>query len=103
MGEDGFPYLSDQFNAFMQRFDEYGFVLDWPFEEKRKREEPKVNIKNSIDELLCIHDMFYTYAINQAEYYMNIIYQKVELEKVNVSLEYRLKMLSMIKKQFSDF
>lgn len=88
-------YLSDQFNRFIKRFDEYGLVLDWPFEEEGRKEEPKVNVKNSTEELLCIQDMFYTYAINQAEYYMNIIYQKVELEKVSVSMEYRLKMLSM--------
>lgn len=89
-------YVADRYNRFLKGFDEKGLVLDWPFEDEEKPfEDVNFNIANSEEELLCIKDMFYSLAIEQAEYYMNIIYQKVELEKVNASMEYRINMLTL--------
>lgn len=88
-------YVAERYEKFLAGFDEKGLVLDWPFEDEEKvYEETDYNISN-LEELLNIRDMFYTLAIEQAEYYINIIYQRVELEKINVSMSYRIEMLTL--------
>lgn len=92
-------YIVEELNSYIKKIDSMGLVLDWPFEESeaegQRRKDVTIVLKNSEEELTDIWDMFYTYAIDQAEYYMNMIYQKVELDKVTVTGEYRIHMFNL--------
>lgn len=87
-------YMTERYTAFIQKCGEQGMVSDWPCVEEYtdKNTDKTFNLLNTEEELLNINNMFYTFALEQAEYYMNMIYQKVELDKVKVSIEYRINM-----------
>lgn len=90
-------YMAERYNSFIQKCDESGMVSDWPYEEEYgdKNVENAFVFQNTEEELDRIKNMFYTFAIEQADYYMNMIYQKVELDKVKVSGSYRINMFAI--------
>lgn len=90
-------YMEERYNAFIQECDRLGMVSDWAFDEPfgEKNTESAFSLRNTEEELKNIRNMFYTFAIEQADYYMNMIYQKVELEKVKVSQDYRIDMFTL--------
>lgn len=87
-------YMAERYNAFIQKCAELGMVSDWPCVEEcsEKNIDKAFNLRNTEEELVNIKNMFYTFALEQAEYYMNMIYQKVELDKVKVTVAYRINM-----------
>lgn len=90
-------YMSRRYNEFIRNCDVLGMVLEWPFEEEYgdRNSENAFVLQNTDEELIKIRNMFFTFAIDQADYYMNMIYQKVELDKVKVSVEYRINMFNL--------
>lgn len=90
-------YMAARYNNFIEKNDMKGLLIDAALkdnESDRKKEQTFV-FKNSFAELTKIDVMFHTFAIEQADYYMSLIYQKVELEKVYVTLDFRIKMLTL--------
>lgn len=88
-------YVSEMYSEYLNNCEMRGIVSDWPFEgfSEEPKEEPTFVFKGSTKELDEVCNMYFTYAYEQANYYLNIIYQKVELDKVYVSDEYRRNML----------
>lgn len=88
-------YVSQMYWDYMNRCEIKGIVSDWPFEgvNEAPGEELTYVFKNSIWELDELCTMFFSGAYEQANYYLNIIYQKVELDKVDVAEDYRINML----------
>ena len=88
-------YVSQMYNRYMSECEMRGIVSDWPFEgfSETPKEELSFVFRGSKWELGEVCTMYFTYAYEQADYYLNIIYQKVELDKVHVSEEYRMNML----------
>lgn len=90
-------YISEAYNNFIRQSDMKGIVSDWPFQsfEEELEIENTFVFENTKDELKQIRTMYYTFAYEQANYYLGMIYQKVELDKVDVSTEFRIDMLTM--------
>lgn len=90
-------YVEDRYSRFIQQSDIEGLVVDWAFGEfgREKKNDRTISFKYSIDELAKIRNMFYTLAIEQADYYLGMIYQKIEFEKVIISMNYRMELLSL--------
>lgn len=87
-------YVNQMYSRYMNECEMRGIVSDWPFEgfSEEPKEELSFVFRGSIWELDEVCTMYFTYAYEQANYYLNTIYQKVELDKVRVSEEYRMKM-----------
>ena len=90
-------FLNDSYNEFIKKCDLKGIVSDWPFQDYYETEEPEDTyvFDTSSDELEDICTMFYTYAFGQANYYLSMIYQKVELDKADVTIQFRINMLTL--------
>ena len=89
------PYIAHRYKEFMINSDKKGIVSDWPFEGfcEEPREELTFSFRSTEEELDEIGMMVHTFAHEQANYYLGMIYQKVELDKIEVSAEYRSRML----------
>ncbi len=90
-------YLKERYDKFILDNDVQGMVIDGALDEDentRKKDKTFV-FKNADFELRMIDNMVNSMAIPQAEYYIDLIYQKVELEKVYVTAQYRMKMLAL--------
>lgn len=89
-------YIKDKYQNFRQFCDIKDLVMDWPFylAEKNMEIEYSFSFKNkNIDMYLNkVNNMFYTFAYDQALYYLNIFYQKIELEKLKVEPKSKLEM-----------
>lgn len=94
---DADSYVSEKYNEFMQKNTLLGIVMDGVLEEKEsvKKKEKSLVFKNTLEELVQIENMLNTLAIEQAEYYIELIYQNVEVDKAYVSEDYRMKMLTL--------
>ena len=90
-------YVEDRYSQFIQQSDMEGIVVDWAFGEvgRECKKDRAISFKYSADELAKIRNMFYTLAIEQADYYLGMIYQKIEFEKVIITIDYRLELLSL--------
>lgn len=90
-------YVKERYDKFLIDCDVLGMVIDGVLEEEEneRQKDKSFVFRNTTRELEMIEDMFNTMAIRQAEYYIDLIYQKVELEKVFVTAEYRMKMLAL--------
>lgn len=90
-------FLNDSYNEFIKKCDLKGIVSDWPFQDYYETEESEDTyvFDTSSDELEDICTMFYTYAFGQANYYLSMIYQKVELDKADVTIQFRINMLTL--------
>ena len=90
-------YIKIRLNSFIEKNDMTGLVIDGAIKdvESDRKKEQTFNFKSSNTELEKIDTMMQTFAFEQAEYYISMIYQKVELEKVYVTLDFRIKMLSL--------
>lgn len=84
-------YVKSDFNKLMSRFDRKGLINEWPFEvlEEEKNIDTYFILTGDGTELDKINNMFFTYAWDQAAYYLGMIYQKVEVDNVKVSEQYR--------------
>lgn len=88
-------YVAHRYKEFMSNSDKKGIVSDWPFEGfgEESKEELTFLFRSTEEELDEIGTMVNTFAYEQANYYLGMIYQKVELDKIEVSAEYRFRML----------
>src|SRR5574344_3037668 len=90
-------YIRQKYNSFIKTCGSKGIISDWPFEENFEKVDYDNTyvFRNNSDDLDKIKTVFNTFALDQANYYMNIIYNKVELDKARVSTEFRIKMLKL--------
>lgn len=90
-------YVSNTYNGFIKKCDMKGIVSDWSFQDyyEEMEVENAFVFENTREELSQICTMFYAYSYEQANYYLGMIYQKVELDKVDVSVDFRIKMLTL--------
>ena len=88
-------YVKNDFNKLMSRFERKGLINEWPFEvlEEEKNIDTYYILTGDSSELDKINNMFFTYAWDQASYYLGMIYQKVEVDNVKVSEQYRYDLL----------
>ena len=92
-------YVKNDFNKLMSRFERKGLINEWPFEvlEEEKNIDTYYILTGDSSELDKINNMFFTYAWDQAAYYLGMIYQKVEVDNVKVSEQYRYDLLLLYK------
>lgn len=93
-------YINEAYTEFIKKSDLKGIVSDWPFQDYYETEETEETengyvFTDSYEEIENICTMFYTYAFEQADYYLGMIYQKVELDKADVTIRYRINMLTL--------
>lgn len=90
-------YVSQMYWDYMNQCEMKEIVSDWPFEgfSETPGEEITYVFKSSVQELDELCTMFFTGAYEQANYYLNIIYQKIELDKVDVAEDYRINILTL--------
>ena len=90
-------YLKERYDRYILDCDVLGMVIDGVLEvdENTKKKDKSFVFRNSSKELDQIDNMISTMAMDQAEYYIELIYQKVEFEKVYVTAEYRMRMLAL--------
>ncbi len=87
-------YIVERYAKFIENCERKSIVEDWPFEgfSEGGDTEFTFSMNDQENEIRELRNMFFTYAIDQANYYLKMIYKKVELDKVEVSVEYRLNM-----------
>ena len=86
-------YNQEQWMLLVRRIEELNYMLDWNVQDvqtdKNNSEsfDPVMNSFN--DYLMLINNMIQTLAIKQAIYYLKILYNKINTEKVNISAKNR--------------
>lgn len=90
-------YVSAKYKRFIRKCDTLGITSDRQLEgvSDKTEEETDYVLENTMEELESISDMINSFAFEQANYYLEKIYKKVELEKVEVTPEYRVEMLRL--------
>lgn len=90
-------YTKDRYESFRKFCEKEKVVYDWPYNIKDRVTETELSFvfKAEETEEYCnqIKMMFNTTAYEQAMYYLGIIYQKIELEKLDVPAYFRIHML----------
>ena len=83
------PDLWDKYMDYLVRND---CIVEWNFNENPINEEFKRNfvfeVEKMPDYIQKISNMYHLMAINQAEYYLNFIYKKIEVEQLHIPEEY---------------
>lgn len=87
-------YTLDVWRFLMNQVEDNNLLLDWNIQDS----QAEVNIVESFEPVIAdfreylvrINNMLYTLAIKQALYYLDILYNKVLTEKVNIHLKYKV-------------
>lgn len=88
-------YVLEKYNSTLEECSYLGLVYEWPISNYVENNESKKSFisENSDVELKNIETLYNTFAYEQAYFYLNHIYQKIELEKVHATDDYRFKMI----------
>ena len=89
------PYTQDQWLLLVRKVEEFNYMLDWNVQDvqtDKNRSESFDPVMNSFnDYIVLINNMIQTVAIKQAVYYLKILYNKINTEKVNISAKNKAK------------
>ena len=89
-------YVADRYNLFIDRLDKLGAVTVHTTSESVDPEADKTFVfQNTTEELTQIENMFQSLAMEQAKYYIELIYQKIEVDKVSCLPDYKFRLLSL--------
>lgn len=94
------PYLQTELQTLRKFFSKHNCVLDWSvYSEDDKIEDTNTGFlfdSQHISEY-CVQliNMYHTLALSQADYYLDIIYRKLEVEKIYILPEYRFALLEL--------
>ena len=90
-------YIKERFTQFRDLCKEQRCVYDWPYNIVDSDVEIETGFVYRADNTTEYYDkintMFNTLAVDQAMYYLGIMYQKIELEKINTSAQFKISML----------
>ncbi|MBQ4068551.1 MAG: GGDEF domain-containing protein [Lachnospiraceae bacterium] len=74
-------------------------IVEWNFNEEQMISDFRGNFVFSLEKmpeyLEKLYNMYHLLAIRQAEYYLNIIYKKIEVEKLDISQEYAFSFMEL--------
>ena len=76
-----------------------GSVIEWSFSEDKGDIDVMSNFLFSVDKIpeyidkIC--NMYHLMAIRQADYYLNLIYKKIEFEKLDISERYVFELMEL--------
>lgn len=95
-----FEYTKVYLENIINKFEENDCVLDWTFDSVALKTTDvstsfKFNPNNLSDYYVKLNNMFYFLALEQADYYMDILYHKFEVEKVFIAPQYKLAFLEL--------
>lgn len=82
------PYMTEVWENYLDKLEDYSCIVDSEGEEiKVEEEHSHFHFESgSIEEYLVkLHNMYYLLDYEQAQYYLSIIYHKIEVEKLAVA------------------
>lgn len=92
-------YFKDDWRQLISALDSSDSIIEWAFSPVKELHENKGHfefayekVTEYIDKLTNLYEML---ALDQADYYLNIIYRKIEVEDVDISMEHRFKFLEI--------
>ena len=96
---DILPYMVKVREQLDEEYDEQGRIIEWPFNAITLPSESGSVFLFRLEEtdhyVEQLNAMYNTLAFEQALYYLNIIYQKIELEKLDIDVSFKFKILSL--------
>lgn len=102
------PCVSDLWTEYITRMNEIGCIYEGGTYQVGKNEESDAFIfesKKAFEYLIKLKAMYYALDLEQAEYYLSKIYNKLEIEKVNIEIECKMeiyKLYAMISTYLDD-
>lgn len=101
------PYMTQAWESWLEKLEDYNCIVDGGGDEIRVEEENSYFHFESryIDEyLIKLLNMYYLLDYEQAQYYLSLIYHKIEVEKLAVDPDsvYKLYMLYVVVSMYSD-
>ena len=90
-------YIKNEYNDFIKESSYLGIVYEWPLSGFLDESETKTTlyISNTQDDINKLETLFNTYAYRQAEYYLTIIYEKIEIEKLLTKDLFKFQILNL--------
>ncbi|MBR1865201.1 MAG: GGDEF domain-containing protein, partial [Lachnospiraceae bacterium] len=92
-------YTREVWQRLLTQLDERDCVVDWTLNTEMLDSDLTSGFKFGNDQLeqyyTCLNNMYYFLALNQAEYYLDILYHKFEVEKVSIVPNQKLKFLEL--------
>ena len=93
------PYSSESWRALISRVDKERRLIDWGTTERQQPVAPMIQFTphppSFSGYILTVHNMVHTLAIEQANYYLDILYRKLEVEHSFVSKEIKQQILHL--------
>lgn len=91
-------YVNNTYTEFIGDCEEKNCISDWTVEEVEEVEPDRafsLKLDNTDDYFRKINNCFYLFAFDQAYNYLNFMYQRIELDKLKVSVDVRVHMLEL--------
>lgn len=92
-------YHKEEWKKMIERLEASDSILEWAYSTEISINENKSLFEFSYDRvegyIIRINNLYNMLALEQAEYYLNNIYHKIEVEKVDMTPEHRFRFLEM--------
>lgn len=91
-------YVNNEYQEFIEICEEKNCISDWTVENTEEIENDKsfsFKLRNAEEYFQKIENMICLFAFDQAHNYLNFMYQRIELDKLRVSVKIRMQMLTL--------
>ena len=92
-------YCQEDWNRMISVLDSSDSIIEWTFNTTTNKRETKSSLDfahDKMDQYISkLRNMVELLALDQADYYLNIIYHKIEVEKINISIDYKFRFLKI--------
>lgn len=87
------PYTNNMWKKLLDSLSDKGYIVEQNFASTEIKSEPDINFIFTLDNMdeyiLKLNNMYNLMAIEQARYYLDVIYKNIEVEKLYVSEKYK--------------
>lgn len=95
-------YSKEAWKSLLAKFDAHDCIIDWTFSSAAYESETntifKFNNHDLAEYYTQLNNMYHLLALDQATFYLDILYHKFEVEKVYIVPEYKFKFLELYAK-----